>query len=72
MAASMSDSTAADVTPAMTASPAGQKYTVKKGDTLWKISARHYGNPKEWKKIAEANPKINPNKLKAGQVIVIP
>lgn len=30
-------------------------YTVKKGDSLWKISRKFYGKGSEWKKIYEAN-----------------
>ncbi|MCB9267549.1 MAG: LysM peptidoglycan-binding domain-containing protein [Lewinellaceae bacterium] len=32
-------------------------YTVKKGDSLWKIAEREYGNGFYWKAIKDANPK---------------
>ncbi len=51
---------------------AGGKYTVKKGDTLWKIASAHYGNGNQWQKIVSANPGLSAETLKAGQKIVIP
>lgn len=30
-------------------------YTIKSGDTLWKISKKYYGNGNKWKKIYDAN-----------------
>jgi 5'-nucleotidase len=50
----------------------GTKYTVKKGESLWTIAQSHYGNGNKWKLIANANPSINPNKIQAGQTIVLP
>ena len=49
-------------------------YTVKKGDCLWKIAKRFYGNGASYKKIFNANrDKIsNPNKIQIGQVLTIP
>ncbi|AJO17678.1 MULTISPECIES: LysM peptidoglycan-binding domain-containing protein [Bacillus] len=35
--------------------PAPKMYTVKKGDTLWYIAGRFYGNSQEWRKIWNAN-----------------
>lgn len=35
--------------------PAPNMYTVKKGDTLWHIAGRFYGNSQEWRKIWNAN-----------------
>ncbi len=62
--------------PAMTAPAAaaagGSQYTVKKGDTLWKIAASNYGNGNQWQRIASANPGLSPTSLKVGQTIVIP
>ena len=51
---------------------AGSKYTVKKGDTLWKIAASQYGNGNQWQRIASANPGLTAETLKAGQTIVLP
>jgi 5'-nucleotidase len=54
------------------ASGAGGAYTVKKGDTLFSIAKANYGNGNQWQRIAQANPGLAPNTLKAGQRIVIP
>ena len=51
---------------------AGGKYTVQKGDTLWKIATASYGNGNQWQRIASANPGLSPATLKAGQTIMIP
>ncbi|MCL5774774.1 MAG: LysM peptidoglycan-binding domain-containing protein, partial [Patescibacteria group bacterium] len=49
-------------------------YKVKKGDTLWSIAKKHYGDGKKWRKILEANlDKVrDPKKLKIGTELVIP
>lgn len=46
----------------------GEKYEIKKGDTLGTISREVYGTPKKWKKIWENNKQLiqNPNKIYAG------
>ncbi len=50
------------------------KYTVEKNDTLQKISMKHYGTTKKWKKIFDANAdKLkSPDRIYKGQVINIP
>jgi len=47
-------------------------YTIKKGDTLWKIAADHYGDGKKWHEIADANPGLSPSTLRIGQTISLP
>lgn len=49
-------------------------YTIKKGDTLWAIAKKYYGNGSQYTKIYNANKdKIkNPNLIYPGQVIKIP
>ena len=49
-------------------------YTVKKGDCLWNIAKKFYGNGSKYTKIAEANKdKIkSPNLIYPDQVLIIP
>jgi nucleoid-associated protein YgaU len=47
-------------------------YAVAAGDNPWKISARIFGNGKYAQKIVEANPGLNPARLRVGQKINIP
>ena len=61
------------VTPGVTTTVAG-KYTVKRGDSLWKISVKIYGDGFRWVDIYKAN-KIaikNPGILRTGMLLVIP
>ena len=54
--------------------PEATFYTVKKGDTLWAISAEHYGNGSKYETIFEANKPMltHPDKIYPGQVLRIP
>ena len=68
---------ASAMTPAYSSSGAssslgGGSYTVKKGDTLYGIARTHYGDGKQWQKIASANPGLSPTSLKVGQTITLP
>ncbi|GFN30007.1 CIS tube protein [Paenibacillus xylaniclasticus] len=49
-----------------------KKVTVKRGDTLWAISAREYGDPGRWRSIARANGIADPRKLPVGTTLIIP
>ncbi len=51
-----------------------ERYTVKKGDTLQKISQKFYGTTKKWYSIYKANQDVlkGPDKIFPGQVINIP
>jgi LysM repeat protein len=50
----------------------GGTYVVKKGDTLYGIARKNYGDGKQWQKIASANPGLSPTSLKVGQAITLP
>ena len=53
----------------------GSTYTVKSGDSLWKIAKQLYGSGADWKKIYEANKDVigsNPNLIYPGQTFTIP
>lgn len=62
------------ITKKSTANTAARKYTVKKGDTLWGIAKKYYGNGAKYTKIVNANKsKIkNPNLIQIGWVLTIP
>lgn len=50
----------------------GEAYTVVRGDNLWNIALRAYGDGFAWTKIAEANNLANPDLIHAGNVFTIP
>lgn len=64
--------TPAPAAPAATAPDGPTKYTVVRGDSLWKIAEAHYGNGEEWTKIAEANSLRNPNVIHVGAELELP
>ena len=64
--------TAVDAKPAADASIAPTKHVIVKGDTLWDIAVKVYGNGELWKKIAAANGKPNPKRLLVGNELEIP
>lgn len=47
-------------------------HTIRKGDTLYSIARRHYGDGKQWQAIVAANPGLDPQKLPVGKTIVLP
>lgn len=53
---------------------ATQWYVVEKGDSLWKIAQRHYGDGSLYTKIFEANRDVlkNPDVIEVGQKLRIP
>ena len=49
-----------------------KQYTVKKGDTLWAISKKFYGDGSKYTVISKYNHIENPNKIEVGQKLTIP
>lgn len=47
-------------------------YTVKKGDTLYAICKKYYGNPQLYNKLASYNNIKNPNLIYIGKILNIP
>jgi 5'-nucleotidase len=72
IAAPMDDITPATARSGSASSGAGKTYVVKKGDTLWAIAQRTYGDGKQYRKIIAANPAIKGDRVIAGQKIVLP
>ena len=51
---------------------AGNSYTIEKGDNLWNIAVRAYGDGFSWTRIAKANSLSNPDLIFSGNVLKIP
>jgi hypothetical protein len=49
-----------------------RSWVVKQGDSLWSIAFKEYGDPADWRLIADANHIDNPRQLEPGQELVIP
>lgn len=65
---------AKQTTPQPKISITGTSYTIQKGDHLWGIAVRAYGDGYKWTKIWNANKKMisNPNLIYAGNKLVLP
>ena len=63
-----------ELTPPAGVSQAGaaQSHLVENGDTLTSIAAQYYGDGRKFKLIVDANPGLNPNRLRLGAKLVIP
>ena len=74
VAASPLPEVSASAPAAGTAVTGGTTYIVQKGDMLWSIAQKVYGDGKLWKIIYEANKGIiaSPEVIRAGQVLSIP
>lgn len=64
--------TSANRTVAAAPAPAANSYVVQKGDTLWGIAQKHYGEGMRWVDIAKANGLDRPDKIAVGQRLVMP
>ncbi len=51
---------------------AGDKYTIKSGDSLWQIALEAYGDGYAWTRIAEANNLTSPDLIHVDNVLIIP
>jgi nucleoid-associated protein YgaU len=63
---------AAPTAPAISAPAPAQTYAIKAGDTFSSIASAQFGDEKYWTAIAQANPLVDPTRLKIGQVIRLP
>lgn len=50
----------------------GATYEVVKGDNLWTIAVRAYGDGYQWVKIAHENKLVNPNVIHPGNLLALP
>lgn len=63
------------VSPSASRAAKGASYTVQGGDDLWTLAERFYGEGREWRRIAAANPELltgGPDHLEPGWRLVIP
>lgn len=54
------------------AAPTTKTYAIQAGDTFSSIAEKFLGSEKHWPLIAQENPRVDPAKLKIGQIIRIP
>lgn len=64
--------TATVTEPAKAESISGESYTVVKGDHLWSIAVRAYGDGYKWTEIAKANNLTHPSYIEVGQELKLP
>ena len=50
----------------------GATYEVVRGDNLWNIAVRAYGDGYRWVEIASENNLVNPDLIHAGNILVLP
>ncbi len=46
--------------------------TVCQGESLWSMSVEAYGQPEQWRLIADANGLSNPRRLRSGDILRMP
>jgi 5'-nucleotidase / UDP-sugar diphosphatase len=60
---------------AATEEPAAQPVTshvIARGDTYWDLAERFYGDPSQWRRLADANPQHRARRLVVGATITVP
>ena len=62
----------AAVTPAAPEAISSDSYTVVKGDNLWSIAVRAYGDGYKWTEIAKANKLVHPSLIHPGNDLTLP
>jgi len=51
---------------------AATTHVIAAGDTLWDLAQEFYGDPMQWRKLAEANPQLRPRRLVIGATLNVP
>ncbi len=59
-------------TPASAAGAHGRTHVVRRGETLFAIARSAYGDGKQWRRLATANPSAAAGPLRVGQQILVP
>ena len=59
-------------TPPTPPPPAFYEHRVEKGETIGSIAKKLTGDSRNFKRIIEANPGLNPNKMAIGKVVLVP
>ena len=57
------------------ADASGHRHVVRPGDDLWSLAETYYGQGRDWRKIAVANPTVltgGPDRLMTGTMLIIP
>lgn len=67
---STAETTNTRTTPLNIATP--QQYTIQRGDTLWSLCKKFYGDPLLYPKLAQANNIKNPDLIYTGNTLIIP
>ena len=50
----------------------GATYEVQKGDNLWNIAVRAYGDGYKWSEIARENKLVHPDIIHSGNILILP
>lgn len=52
--------------------PGYRTHRVREGDSLWVISRSYYGSPDQIQRLADANGMASSNRLRVGQILIVP